>query len=145
MYRQWAAREPTMVFDRPNAAASHSVGQNKLLLALPDKELGHVYPHLDAIELKPGDIPYETHARSCYIYFPTTSIVSLQYTLDDGASIEIAMAGNDGLVGYPLIMGGNKDVARKNKEFRRVLCTAKKPVFNSVSKLRAEVWEGTRL
>ncbi|MEO7208018.1 MAG: Crp/Fnr family transcriptional regulator [Steroidobacteraceae bacterium] len=105
--RLWAASEQTMAFGLPQTATSRFPEQNQLLFALPDEARELIYPHLDAVELRRGDVLYESCARPRYIYFPTTSIVWLQYTLDDGASTEIAMVGKDGLVGYPLIMGGD--------------------------------------
>ena len=53
-----------------------------------------------------GDVLYESGGRSEHVYFPTTSIVSLLYVLLDGSSAEIAVVGNEGLLGISLFMGG---------------------------------------
>ena len=87
----------------PNA---HSPRQNHLLAALPAAEFERVRPQLELTQLTLGQVLYESGAELRDVYFPTDSIISLLYVLVDGASAEIAVVGNDGLIGIALFMGG---------------------------------------
>ncbi|WP_041447570.1 Crp/Fnr family transcriptional regulator [Thiocystis violascens] len=80
--------------------------QNHLLAALPDTEFEHLLPHLEWVPLPLGEALYESGAALQHVYFPTTAIVSLLYVMENGASAEIAVVGNDGIVGIALFMGG---------------------------------------
>ena len=80
--------------------------QNKLLAALSARDLERLLPNLQPVCLEPGEVIYESGADLEAVYFPTTAIVSLMYVLVDGSSAEIALVGNDGLVGVALFMGG---------------------------------------
>lgn len=80
--------------------------QNHLLGAIPKAEWERFAPHLTPVHLDLGDILYESGSNQPYVYFPTNSIVSLLYVLENGASAEIAIVGNEGLVGISLFMGG---------------------------------------
>jgi CRP-like cAMP-binding protein len=80
--------------------------QNCLLAALPEEVHERLYPHLEDVSLLLGQVIYESGERLDHIYFPTTSIVSLLYTMEDGTSAEIGVVGNDGVVGIALFMGG---------------------------------------
>ena len=84
---------------------SHALRQNHLLATLPAAELEHLSPHLELVKIALNDVLHESGDKLCYIYFPTTAIVSLLYTLENGASTEIAMVGNEGIVGVALFMG----------------------------------------
>ena len=84
----------------------HTPNQNHLLAALPAEDYARVLPHLELIAMPLGWALYESGGRLGHIYFPTTSIVSLLYVLESGASAEIAITGNEGLVGISLFMGG---------------------------------------
>ena len=84
----------------------HTPKKNHLLAALPAEDYARVLPHLELIAMPLGWALYESGGRLGYIYFPTTSIVSLLYVLESGASAEIAITGNEGLVGISLFMGG---------------------------------------
>ncbi|WP_343819316.1 Crp/Fnr family transcriptional regulator [Dyella marensis] len=86
--------------------------QNRLLAALPEAELAHWLPHLEAVEMPLGKVLYESGSRLTHVYFPTTSIVSLLYVMEDGASAEIAVVGNEGIVGISLFMGGESTPSR---------------------------------
>ena len=86
--------------------------QNKLLAAIPNAEWGRIESALDAILMPLGQVLYESGVQLDHVYFPTTSIVSLLYVLADGASAEIAVVGNDGLVGVALFMGGETTPSR---------------------------------
>ena len=93
---------------KPNATPL----QNQLLAALPDSELQRWLPELEPVELSLGQVLYESGASMPYVYFPTSSIVSLLYVLEDGASAEIAVVGFEGLVGISIFMGGGSTPSR---------------------------------
>jgi CRP-like cAMP-binding protein len=86
--------------------------KNHLLAALPDEELQHWLPHLEAVDLPLGRVLYEDGTTLAHVYFPTTAVVSLLYVMHNGDSAEIAVVGNDGLVGISLIMGGGSTPSR---------------------------------
>jgi len=58
------------------------------------------------VDMPLGEVLYESGIAMTHVYFPTTSIVSLLYVMEDGASAEIAVVGNEGIVGVSLFMGG---------------------------------------
>jgi CRP-like cAMP-binding protein len=86
--------------------------QNWLLAALPDAEWARLLPHLEPVEMPLGQVLYEPGASLPYVYFPTTAIASLLYVMENGASAEIAVVGNEGLVGISLFMGGESTSSR---------------------------------
>jgi len=86
--------------------------QNHLLAALPDAEFDRLAPHLELIPMPLGDVLYESGGKLAYAYFPTTSIVSLHYLLENGGSSEIAGVGREGVLGVSLFMGGNTTPSR---------------------------------
>ena len=86
--------------------------QNHLLNALPAIDYARVASHLELIPMKLGDVLYESGATLRYAYFPTTSIISLLYVLEDGGSAEIAIVGNEGVLGISLFMGGDTTPSR---------------------------------
>jgi CRP-like cAMP-binding protein len=96
---------------RPHADAGPP-RQNRLLAALPADEWAQLQPHLEPVHLPLGRVVYESGTTLGHVYFPTTAIVSLLYVLADGASAEIAVVGNDGLVGIALFMGGESTASR---------------------------------
>ncbi|MBC8452694.1 MAG: Crp/Fnr family transcriptional regulator [Spirochaetes bacterium] len=79
---------------------------NHLLAVLPENEKKHLLPNLQLVSLPLGKVLYESGGILNYVYFPTTAIVSLLYVLENGASAEIAVVGNEGMVGIALFMGG---------------------------------------
>ena len=85
----------------------HSPGQNHLLAALPPAEFGRLAAHLEPVPMRLGEILYEPGSQMQHAYFPTTSIVSLHYVMESGASAETAGVGNEGVVGISLFMGGD--------------------------------------
>jgi CRP-like cAMP-binding protein len=85
---------------------------NHLLDHLPAAELALLAPHLTAADLPLGEVLYESGGKMGNVYFPTTVIVSLLYVMEDGASAEIAVVGNEGLVGVSLFMGGETTPSR---------------------------------
>jgi CRP-like cAMP-binding protein len=91
---------------------THDPAQNHLLAALSAPELERLAPHLELVELPLGKVLYEPGTLMQHIYFPTDSIVSLLYVLEDGASAEIAVVGNEGIIGVALFMGGETTPSR---------------------------------
>ncbi len=77
----------------------HNPRQNHLLAALPKSDYNLLLPRLELVELPLGKILYESSHTFTNVYFPTTAIVSLLYVLENGASAEIAVVGNEGIVG----------------------------------------------
>src|SRR5664279_796252 len=90
----------------------HSPMQNHLLAALPAAEFDRLLPHLELVPMPLGEALYESGGRLQHVYFPTTAIVSLLYVLEDGASAEIAVVGNEGILGISLFMGGETTPSR---------------------------------
>ena len=90
----------------------HTLERNQILHALPPEERARLFPHLQRVSLPLGTVIYESGARLRHIYFPIDAIVSLLYVLNDGASAEIALVGNDGAVGVSLFMGGESTPSR---------------------------------
>jgi CRP-like cAMP-binding protein len=86
--------------------------QNQLLATLPDAEWQRWLPLLEPVELPLGKVLYESGGQMSHVYFPTTSIVSLLYVMESGASAEIAVVGYEGLVGVSLFMGGGSTPSR---------------------------------
>ena len=85
---------------------AHSPLLNHLLGGLPSTELDALLPHLERVEMPAGEIVYQYGGHSQHVYFPCTSIVSLIYDMEDGASAEVAIVGNEGMVGVGLFMAG---------------------------------------
>ena len=94
------------------AANIEDVKLNQLLGALPEAELKRWLPQLEFLELPLGLVLYESSATEKNVYFPTTAIVSLLYVMKNGDSAEIAVVGNEGIVGISLFMGGNSTPSR---------------------------------
>ena len=84
----------------------HSRGQNYLLSELYAVEFDRLLPFLEPVLLTRGDILYHADAQMEYAYFPTTTIVSIDSTLADGSTVELASIGNEGLIGVPIYLGG---------------------------------------
>ncbi|WP_445370811.1 Crp/Fnr family transcriptional regulator [Methylomonas sp. HW2-6] len=79
---------------------------NHLLNALPTAEYQRLLPHLERVDMPLGEVIYESGGELRYVYFPATCIISLLYVMENGASAEIAVVGNDGMIGVALFMGG---------------------------------------
>lgn len=90
----------------------HTPQQNHLLAALPPEEFGRLQPHLELVSMPLGKVLYESGSQMQHVYFPITSIVSLLYVMEDGASAEIAVVGNEGILGIALFMGGGTTPSR---------------------------------
>jgi len=86
--------------------------QNHLLAALPPDEYNRIKPHLETISMPLGKVLYESGDRMTHVYFPTTAIISLLYIMENGGTAEIGIAGNNGLVGIALFMGGETTTNR---------------------------------
>ena len=84
----------------------HNPRQNHLLAALPAQDRERLLPYLERVPMPLGRVLHESGSELRHVYFPTTSIVSLLYVMIDGASAEIAVVGNDGILGVALFMGG---------------------------------------
>ena len=101
---------------RPEQAAATSSRQtpkqNQILAALPAKEYARLLPNLELIQLPLARVLYEPGVQMDYVYFPITGIISLLYVMQSGASAEIAITGNEGLVGVSLFMGGESTTSR---------------------------------
>jgi len=81
---------------------------NQVLAALPSAAWRQIEPHLESVELRPGETLYEAGVVLQHVYFPTTTIVSLVSSMRDGASAEVAVVGNEGVVGVCAFMGGER-------------------------------------
>ena len=85
---------------------------NHLLASLPDEACARLFPHLELVAMPLGKVLYESGNRLQHVYFPTNCIVSLLYVMKDGASAEIAVVGNEGVIGIALFMGGETTPSR---------------------------------
>jgi hypothetical protein len=85
---------------------------NHLLDALPLADVQRWMPLLESVDLPLGHVLYESGEALTHVYFPTTAIVSLLYVMENGASAEIAVVGNEGIVGVSLFMGGESTPSR---------------------------------
>ena len=92
--------------------AATSPLQNHLLAALNPEVQQRLFPHLERVELPLGQVLYESGDALRHVYFPADSIVSLLYVMESGASAEIAVVGNEGLIGVSLFMGGESTPSR---------------------------------
>lgn len=88
-------------------ANSNSIQLNHLLAALPYDEWEHWAPDLEPVDMPMNEVLCQPGVPPAYMFFPTTAVVSLSYTTEDGASSEIAVVGNDGVVGISLFMNGS--------------------------------------
>src|SRR6266436_6372054 len=92
--------------------AGQTPSQNRLLAALAAADFARLQPHLELVPLPLGWAVYEAGGTQGYVYFPVSAIVSLLYVMEDGSSAEIAVSGNEGLVGISLFMGGETTPSR---------------------------------
>jgi len=93
-------------------ATAHSALQNHLLAALPGSEYDGLLDDLELIAMPLGEVLYESGSQLAHVYFPTTCTVSLLYVMEEGASAEIAVVGNEGIIGVALFMGGETTPSR---------------------------------
>ena len=92
--------------------STKNVKQNQLLAAMPEAEWKRWLPEIEAIDMPLGHVLYEPGSTLSHVYFPTTAIISMLYVLENGASAEIAVVGNEGLIGISLFMGGESTPSR---------------------------------
>ncbi len=93
-------------------AGAPSPRQNRLLASLPEADFERLRGDLELVTMLVGDVVCEAGATMSHAFFPASAIVSLQYVMENGSSAEIAGVGNEGLVGIPLIMGGETTLSR---------------------------------
>lgn len=106
------AKEKEKIQARTKVVDADDFRANHLLASLPEAELARWLPQLESVDMPLGYVVYEPGSTLTHIYFPTTSIVSLLYVMENGASAEIAVVGNDGVVGVSLFMGGGSTPSR---------------------------------
>ena len=87
-------------------ASPNATAENRLLAALPAVEYARLSPYLQEVKFSLGQVVYEFGGHLDHVFFPTDSIVSLLYTMENGTSAEMGLTGNDGVVGIALFMGG---------------------------------------
>ena len=85
---------------------------NQLLASMPPEVWLRIAPQLEEVDLPLGKVVYESGSQISHVYFPIDSIISLLYVLENGSSAEIAVVGNEGLVGISLFMGGETTPSR---------------------------------
>jgi CRP-like cAMP-binding protein len=95
-----------------NSLRLELVGQNALLAALPVAERARLAPELELVPLTLGQVLYESGETMSHAYFPTDSVISLLYVMKNGESAEIAIVGNEGMIGIALFMGGDSTMSR---------------------------------
>lgn len=91
------------------AAHANDPRQNDFLASMPASVWAQLSKYLEFVEMEPGDVLYESGRELKYFYFPTTSIVSLLYAMEDGAAPEIAVVGKEGVIGVALYSDGDGD------------------------------------
>jgi CRP-like cAMP-binding protein len=99
--------------------------KNQLLAALPETEWKRWCGSLERVEMPLGEVLYEPGVALNYVYFPISSIVSLLYVMENGASAEIAVVGNEGIVGVSLFMGGESTPSRAVVQSAGIGCRLK--------------------
>ena len=114
--------------------------QNHLLDALSDIERKRIFPHLELVPMPLGKVLYESGDVRRHAYFPIDCIVSLLYVTENGASAEIAVVGNEGIVGIPIFMGGetmpNRAVVQSAGHAYRIIAQRLKDEFDRSSELK---------
>ncbi|MDP1550352.1 MAG: Crp/Fnr family transcriptional regulator [Nitrosomonas sp.] len=91
----------------PISHSFHVLSKNDLLTTLPVDELERLHHNLELVPLPLGEVIYESGGKLSHLYFPTTAIISLLYVTEDGASAEISIVGNEGIIGVAVFMGGD--------------------------------------
>lgn len=81
--------------------------ENRLLAALPQEERERLTPNLQPVTFSLGQVVYEPGGRQEFVYFPTSCVVSLLYTMENGSTAEVGLVGNDSVVGVALFLGGD--------------------------------------
>ena len=104
--------QPSREMPKAKSSLKSNSKRNHLLAALSAAEFKHIGPHLEEVDMPLGHVVYESGRLLEYVYFPIDCIVSLLYVLENGASAEIAVVGNEGVVGVSLFMGGETTPSR---------------------------------
>jgi CRP-like cAMP-binding protein len=89
------------------SAGSSGPIENRLLSVLPGEERERLLPNLQPVAFGVGEVIYEPGTELGYLYFPTTCVISFLYTMENGSTVEMGLAGNDGVVGIALFLGGD--------------------------------------
>ncbi len=105
--------------------------RNHILAALPEPQWTEWSRFLELVDMPLGHVLYESGGRLAHMYFPLTAIVSLLYVMENGASAEIAVVGNEGLVGVSLFMGGDSTPSRAVVQSAGVGCRLKADIMMS--------------
>jgi CRP-like cAMP-binding protein len=105
--------------------------RNHLLASLPAEEWKRWAPLLERVDMPLGQVLYESGVTLGYVYFPLTAIVSLLYVMENGASAEIAVVGNEGIVGISLFMGGESTPSRAVVQSEGEGCRLKAPLMKT--------------
>jgi CRP-like cAMP-binding protein len=105
--------------------------RNHLLAALPPQEWRRWAPLLELVDMPLGEVLYESGVALTHVYFPITAIVSLLYVMENGASAEIAVVGNEGIVGVSLFMGGESTPSRAVVQSAGLGCRLKAPLMKT--------------
>jgi CRP-like cAMP-binding protein len=92
---------------KPRGVQVRAAQQNRLIAALPEDVYAHWLGLWETVEMPLGDVLHVSGGSVSHVYFPTTSIVSLLHILECGASAEVAVVGNEGVVGISSFMGGS--------------------------------------
>jgi CRP-like cAMP-binding protein len=113
--------------------------QNHLIAALPADVMERLLPNLELVPLPLGEVLYESGDTLRHVYFPVDCIVSLLYVMESGASAEISVVGNEGIVGVSLFMGGestpSRAIIRSGGYAYRLLAKKLKEEFNRHSEM----------
>lgn len=104
--------KPASNLDASTLSKHESLRGNRVLAAMPSAELQRWAPQLELVDMPLGQVIFEPGAELPYAYFPLTAIVSLLYVMENGESAEIALVGNDGVLGVTVLMGGNSTTIR---------------------------------
>ncbi len=111
--KQSALPQPTLVAGNASLEPRMTLTPNLLLAALPDEVLARLTPNLQLVHLPLGKVLYESGVEMKHVFFPTSGcIVSMLYVMADGSSAEIAVVGDEGVVGIALFMGGDTTPSR---------------------------------
>ncbi len=114
--------------------------KNHLLAALPQAAYLRMLPALELVPMPLGFAVYEAGVKQSHVYFPTTSIISMVYVMASGVTTELAATGNDGMVGVPLLMGGettsNRAVVRSEGHAYRLRIAVLKSEIENNSQLQ---------
>ena len=92
--------------------ASNMLQENHILAALPEEVRKRLHPQMELVPMPLGKVLYESGDTLRHVYFPIDCIVSLLYVMEDGASAEISVVGNEGILGVALFMGGESTPSR---------------------------------